>query len=126
MIATLKAYKALCQAMSQLHILEVLQAYQEDFMRDLAGHKGCKWITLSLDLVLRETKRTAQSVGFNMVAIVAAERHLWLNLTDIHDSNSAFNLNAPMSQTGLFGGKSYPMVVPSKLQGSKKQSATLQ
>ncbi len=37
-----------------------------------------------------------------MVGSVAAERHLWLNLTEIREKEKVFLLDAPISQSGLF------------------------
>ncbi len=38
-----------------------------------------------------------------MAALVAAERHLWLTLSDIKDRDRVFLLDAPLSPSGLFG-----------------------
>ncbi len=38
-----------------------------------------------------------------MAGSVAAERHLWLNLTEIREKEKVFLLDAPISQSGLFG-----------------------
>ncbi len=38
-----------------------------------------------------------------MARSVAAERHLWLNLTEISEKEKVFLLDAPISQSGLFG-----------------------
>ncbi|KAL0153424.1 hypothetical protein M9458_051262 [Cirrhinus mrigala] len=38
-----------------------------------------------------------------MAAMVAAERHLWLNLMGIKDRDKIFFLDAPVSSSGLFG-----------------------
>ncbi len=55
------------------------------------------------DLALRATKHTARAVGRPMARSVAAERHLWLNLTEISEKEEVFLLDAPISQSGLFG-----------------------
>ncbi len=55
------------------------------------------------DLALRATNHTARAVGRPMTGLVAAERHLWLNLTEISEKEEVFLLNAPISQSGLFG-----------------------
>ncbi len=45
---------------------------------------------------------TAQSLGRAMSTLVVQERHLWLCLADMEQEKVQF-LNAPVSQTGLFG-----------------------
>ncbi len=55
------------------------------------------------DLALRATKVTAQSLGRAMSTMVVQERHLWLCLADMKEVDKARFLNAPLSQTGLFG-----------------------
>ncbi len=55
------------------------------------------------DLALRATKHTAHAVGRSMAGSIAAERHLWLNLTEIREKEKVFLLDAPISKSGLFG-----------------------
>ncbi len=55
------------------------------------------------DLALRATKVTAQSLGRAMSTLVVQERHLWLCLADMKEQEKVQFLNAPVSQTGLFG-----------------------
>ncbi len=55
------------------------------------------------DLALRATKVTARSLGRAMSTMVVQERHLWLCLADMKEVDKARFLNAPVSQTGLFG-----------------------
>ncbi len=55
------------------------------------------------DLALRATKVTARSLGHAMSTMVVQERHLWLCLADMKEVDKARFLNAPVSQTGLFG-----------------------
>ncbi len=58
-----------------------------------------------------------------MAGSVAAERHLWLNLTEIREKEKVFLLDAPISQSGLFGeGVS---AVVDKFRSAKTQSAAL-
>ncbi len=38
-----------------------------------------------------------------MAALVVAERHLWLTLSDIKDRDKVFLLDTPLSPSGLFG-----------------------
>ncbi len=56
-----------------------------------------------VDLALRATKHTARAVGRSMAASVAAEPHLWLDLTEIREREKLFLMDAPISQSGLFG-----------------------
>ncbi len=62
-----------------------------------------KELRRATDLALRATKHTARAVGRSMAGSVAAERHLWLNLTEIHEKEKVFLLDAHISQSGLFG-----------------------
>ncbi len=59
-------------------------------------------LRVAMDLALRATKVTAQSLGRAMSTLVVQERHLWLCLTDMEQEKVQF-LNDPVSQTGLFG-----------------------
>ncbi len=58
-----------------------------------------------------------------MAGSVAAEHHLWLNLTEIHEKEKVFVLDAPISQSGLFG-EAVSLVVE-KFRSAKTQSAAL-
>ncbi len=46
---------------------------------------------------------TAQSLGHAMSTLVVQELHLWLCFTDMKEQEKVQFLNAPVSQTGLFG-----------------------
>ncbi|KAL0194501.1 hypothetical protein M9458_008073, partial [Cirrhinus mrigala] len=95
-----KAYVASGQAVSALHAMAILQVYQAKVLKDL--HEGVPDPELlhelrsATDYALRATKVTAQALGRAMSTMVVQERHLWLNL-------KARFLDAPISQTGLFG-----------------------
>ncbi len=65
--------------------------------------EAVKELRRATDLALRATKHTAHAVGHSMAGSVAAERHLWLNLTEFHEKEKVFLLDAPISQSGLFG-----------------------
>ncbi len=54
---------------------------------------------------------------------MAAERHLWLNLTEIREQEKVFLLDAPISQSGLFGEAVSSVV--EKFRSAKTQSAAL-
>ena len=72
------------------------------------------------DLSLRATKETARAIGRSMAALVATERHLWLNLADIKDKDRSFLLDAPVDPSGLFGDAVNSVV--ERFQESKKQA----
>ncbi|KAK3545899.1 hypothetical protein QTP70_016590 [Hemibagrus guttatus] len=102
-----KAYTAAGQAGVSLHTMVVLQAYQADLLRELDGGEGLSPDSVSelrrgTDLALCATKQTARYIGHSMAALVATERHLWLNLMGIKDRDKSFLLDAPISPQGLF------------------------
>ncbi len=109
-----------------LHTMAILQAYQADVLKEMDEGTGLtteavKELRRSTDLALRATKHTARAVGRSMAASVAAERHLWLNLTEIREK--VFLLDAPISQCGLFG--EVISAVVDKFRSAKTQSAAL-
>lgn len=101
------AYKACGEAASALHAMALLQVHQAKALRDLhaGGHDSAEFSELraATDLALRATKVTARAVGRAMSTLVVQERHLWLCLADMKDADKTRLLNAPVSQTGLFG-----------------------
>lgn len=82
-----------------------------------------KKLTRATDLPLRYIKHTVCTIGHSMVGSVAAEHHLWLNLTEIHEREKVFLLDAPISQSGLFGEAVNSVV--EKFRAAKSQSAAL-
>ncbi len=58
-----------------------------------------------------------------MAGSVAAERILWLNLTEIREKEKVFLRDAPISQTGLFGEAVSSVV--EKFRSAKSQLAAL-
>ncbi len=100
------AYRACGEAASALHAMVLLQVHQAKALKDL--HEGGHDLVVlhelraATDLALRATKVTAQSLGRAMSTLVVQERHLWLCLADMEQEKVQF-LNAPVSQTGLFG-----------------------
>ncbi len=56
-----------------------------------------------MDLALQVTKVTARSLGQTISTLVVQERHLWLNLADIRESDKQRFLDSPISKAGLFG-----------------------
>ncbi len=84
-----------------LHTMAILQAYQADVLKEM--DEGTGLTPEAVKELRRATKHTARAVGRSMAGSVAAERHLWLNLTEIHEKEKVFLLDAPISQSGLFG-----------------------
>jgi hypothetical protein len=121
-----KSYMAAGQAGMALHTMAILQAYQADVLKDMDEGEGLtpeavKELRKATDLALRATKHTARAVGRSMAGSVAAERHLWLNLTEIRDKDKSFLLDAPISHSGLFGEAVNTVV--EKFRAAKSQSA---
>ncbi len=116
------AYRACGEAASALHAMALLQVYQAKALRDLheGGHDLAvlNELRAATDLALRATKVTAQSLGHAMSTLVVQERHLWLCLTDMKEQEKVQFLNAPVSQTSLFGDavESCAQLLPLRLQ----------
>ncbi len=123
-----KSYIAAGQADMALHTMAILQAYQADVLKEMDEGTGLtpeavKVLRRATDLALRATKHPARAVGCFMSASVAAERHLWLNLTEIREREKVFLMDAPISQSGLFGEAVSTVV--DKFRSAKTQSAAL-
>lgn len=102
-----KAYLAAGQAAACLHTMSSLQPYQADLLMDMDDSDevradAIRELRCATDLPLRATKEMAKSVGQSMAALVATERHLWLNLFDMKDRDRSVLLDAPLSPSGLF------------------------
>ncbi len=83
-----KGHAAAGQAGACLHTMAVLQAYQADLLKELDEGEEVKSDDISelrrtADLSLRATKDTTRAISRSMAALVAAERHLWLTLSDM-------------------------------------------
>ncbi len=104
---TAKAYGAAGQAASALHAMALLQVHQAKALKQL--HEGgadpgvLQELRTATDLALRETKVTARALGQTMSTLVVQERHLWLTLADMRESDKHRFLDSPISQAGLFG-----------------------
>ncbi|KAL0193306.1 hypothetical protein M9458_011602, partial [Cirrhinus mrigala] len=111
-----KGYAAAGQAGACLHTMSVLQAYQADLLKGLAeGEKvDLEELQRTADLALRATKETARAVGLSMAAMVAAERHLWLEEDPV----------LLLHPSGLFGDTVDSVV--SRYQEARKQAAAFQ
>ncbi len=123
-----KSYIAAGRAGMALHTMAIFQAYQADVLKEMDEGTGLtpeamKELRRATDLALRATKLTARAVGRSMVGSVAAERHLWLNLTEIREKEKVFLLDALISQSGLFGEAVSSVV--KKFRSAKTQSAAL-
>ncbi len=55
------------------------------------------------DLALRATKVTAQAIGHTMSSLIVLERHLWLTMMEMKETDKVPFLNAPVSLGSLFG-----------------------
>ena len=121
-----KAYSASSQAAACLHTTTLLQAYQAELLGDLnegggIGPEAVAELRRTVDLSLRATRETAYSVGRSMAALVATERHLWLNLSASKDRDKFVLLDAPLSPSGLFGDAVKSVV--DKFQEAARQQA---
>ncbi len=103
-----KSYIAAGQAGMTLHTMAILQAYQADVLKEMDEGTGLnpeavKELRRATDLALRATKHTARAVGRSVAASVAAERHLWLNLTEIREREKVFFWTHPSHNLGYLG-----------------------
>ncbi len=109
--------------------MSVLQAYQADLLKELdereqVSSDDIAELRRTADLSLRATKETARAIGRSMAAMVAAERHLWLTLSDMKDKDRVCLLDAPLSSSGLFGDAVNSVV--DRFQEASKQAAAFQ
>ncbi len=104
---TAKAYGAAGQAASALHAMALLQVHQAKALKQL--HEGdadpgvLQELRTATDLALRATEVMARALGQTMSTLVVQERHLWLTLADMRESDKHRFLDSPISQAGLFG-----------------------
>ncbi|KAL0165643.1 hypothetical protein M9458_037487, partial [Cirrhinus mrigala] len=124
-----KGYTAAGQAGACLHTMSVFQAYQADLLKELDEGEEIKDSDISelrrtADLSLRATKETARAIGRSMAALVAAEKHLWLTLSDMKEKDRVFLLDAPLSPAGLFGDA--VNAVADRYQEARKQVPAFQ
>ncbi len=104
-----------------LHTMAIVQAYQADVLKEM--DEGTGLTPEAVKELRRATKHTERAVGRPMAGSVAAERHLWLNLTEISEKEEVFLLDAPISQSGLFGEAVSSVV--EKFRSAKTQSTAL-
>ncbi len=124
-----KGYTAAGQAGACLHTMAVLQAYQADLLKELdegeqISSSDVGDLRRTADLALRATKETARAIGRSMAALVAAERHLWLTLSDMKKKDRVFLMDAPLVPSGLFGDAVDSVV--DRYQEARKQAAAFQ
>ncbi len=124
-----KGYAAAGQAGACLHTMSVLQAYQADLLKELDEGEQIKSddiveLRRTADLALHATKETARAIGRCMAALVAAERHLWLTLSDMKDKDRVFLMDTPLAPSGLFGNAINSVV--DRYQEARKQGAAFQ
>lgn len=109
--------------------MSILQAYQADLLKDLdegeeVRREAFTELRKATDLSLWATKETAKYIGRSMAALVAMERHLWLNLSNIKNRDKSFLMDAPLSSPGLFSDSVNTVV--ERFQEAKKQVAAFQ
>ncbi len=97
---------AVGQAGACLQMMSVLQAYQADLLKELdegeqVSSNDIVELTRTADLALRATKETARAIGRSITALVAAERHLWLTLSNMKEKDRVFLMDAPLAPSGL-------------------------
>ncbi|KAL0172936.1 hypothetical protein M9458_033247, partial [Cirrhinus mrigala] len=102
-----KAFSAVGQAASALHVMAILQVYQAKLLKSLdeggPDPEVFKELRRATDLALRTTKVMACAIGRSMGNLVVLDRHLWLTLTELKDSEKTALLDAPVDPSGLFG-----------------------
>ncbi|KAI2647602.1 ORF V: Enzymatic polyprotein [Labeo rohita] len=102
-----KAFSTAGQAASALHVMAILQVYQAKLLKSLdeggPDPEVFKELRRATDLALRMTKMTARAIGRSMGNLVVLDRHLWLTLTELKDSEKTALLDAPVDPSGLFG-----------------------
>ncbi len=84
---TAKAYNAAGQAASALHAMALLQVHQAKALKGGADPGVLQELHTATDLALRATKVTARALGQTMSTLLVQERHLWLTLADIRESD---------------------------------------
>lgn len=95
------AFQAAGRAGTALHTMAVLQTYQTDLLKELSMCGGnvneevFAELCQATDLSLHMTKQTAPAISRSMGAMVATERHLWLNLSGIKERDKSFSFMLP-------------------------------
>ncbi len=107
-----KSYMAAGQAGAALHTMAIFHAYQVEVLKKMDEGGGVtpeavKELRRATDLALHATKHKAR----------VAERHLWLNLTEIREKEMALLLDTSISSSGLFGDAVNAVVDKSTVHG---------
>ncbi len=77
--------------------MSVLQVYQADLLKELDEGEQFNSDDIS------ELRRTADlALRATMAALVAAERQLWLTLSDMKEKDRVFLMDTPLAPSGLF------------------------
>ncbi len=102
-----KAYSSAGEGASALHAMAVLQVFQAKLLQSLEGGTtspvAVNDLRAAIDFTLMATMCAAQAIGRTMGFMVVQQRHLWLTLADLKDSDRMVLLNAPITPSGLFG-----------------------
>ncbi len=109
--------------------MSMLQSYQADLLKELDECEtmcsdDISELRRTADLALLATKETAHAIWRSMAALVAAERHLWLTLSDIKEKDRVFLLDALLAPSGLFDDDVDTVV--NRYQETRKQAAAFQ
>ncbi len=101
-------------------------AYQADLLKELdereqVSSDDIAELRRTADLSLRSTKETARAIWRSMAAMVAAERHLWLTLSDMNTKTGSAYWTPRFSSSGLFGDAVNSVV--DRFQEASKQAA---
>ncbi len=121
-----KGYVAVGQAGACLQMMSVLQAYQADLLKELdegeqVSSNDIVELSRTADLALRATKETVRAIGRSITALVAAERHLWLTLSNMKEKDRVFLMDTLLVPSGLFGDSVDSVV--DRYQEARKQAA---
>ncbi|XDV28642.1 hypothetical protein PO909_031873 [Leuciscus waleckii] len=96
-----KAYSACGEAASALHAMALLQVHQAKALSDMQEGGTDPGVLQELrtatDVTLWATKVTARSLGRAVSTLVVQERHVWLTLADMKESDKSKFLNSPIS-----------------------------
>ncbi len=109
--------------------MSILQSYQADLHKELdecetMSSDDISELRRTADLALHATKETARAIWRSIATLVAAERHLWLTLSDIKEKDRVFLLDDPLAPSGLFGDDVDTVV--NRYQETRKQAAAFQ
>ncbi len=124
-----KGYTVAGQVGTCLHTMSVLQAYKADLLKELDKGKQIRSedieeLRRTVDFALHATNESACAIGWSMAALVAAERHLWLTLSDMKKKDRVLLMDDPLAPSGRFGDTVNSAV--NRYQEARKQAAAFQ